>query len=48
MYDTQERKCYRIESPFFHKVNAKGCEKHEEQPSFRMSRKYAIGYCKTK
>lgn len=41
MYDTGERKCYRLESPYFHKATRNGCKKHED--SFQERRELKLG-----
>ena len=48
MYGTGERKCYRKESPLFHKATNTGCNKYEEPVNSRMNLKIGMAYCKTK
>lgn len=48
LYGTGERKCYRKESPFFHKIPKIGCDKHEEQINARMNLNIGMGFCRTK
>lgn len=48
LYNKGEWKCYRKESPFFHKSTQKECSKYEYPVSNRMNMNIGMGFCKTK